>query len=93
MLEAFGSPAFYHVREGKLEPRANKGTFMGYGDGVKGFRIWSSSERKVILSRDAIFVELSMLNFKSKEDLGKVKDVTKQVEFESPKIENYSDQK
>ena len=30
---------------------------MGYGDGVKGYRIWSPSEKKVLLSRDVIFDE------------------------------------
>ena len=71
VLEAFGSPTFYHVREGKLEPRANKGTFMGYGDGVKGFRIWFPLERKLILIRYVIFDELSMLHSKSEEDSDK----------------------
>nr|KYP38721.1 Retrovirus-related Pol polyprotein from transposon TNT 1-94 [Cajanus cajan] len=37
--------AYYHVNEGKLEPRSRKGLFMGYGDGVKGYRIWSPSEK------------------------------------------------
>ena len=36
-----------------------------------------SSERKVILSRDVIYDELSMLHFEYDEDLGKVEDVTK----------------
>jgi len=52
-----------------MKPRAKKGVFMGYGDKVKGFKILSLSERKVILSRDAIFNELFMLHSKSKEDL------------------------
>ena len=34
-----------------------------------------------------------MLHSKSNEDLGKVEDVTKQVEFESSIIRNCSDQK
>ena len=71
----------YHVNEGKLEPKAKKGLFMGYGDGVKGFQVWSPSERKVILSRDVIFDELSMLHSKCNEDLVKTEDVIKQVEF------------
>ena len=66
---------------------------MGYGNGVKGFRIWSLLKRKVILSRDVIFDEFSMLNSKSKEDSGKAKDVTMQVEFESPIMRNFSDHK
>ncbi|KAL6187297.1 hypothetical protein ACLB2K_038697 [Fragaria x ananassa] len=35
-LRVFGCTAYYHVSEGKLEPRAKKGVFVGYGDGVKG---------------------------------------------------------
>ena len=37
LLKVFGCPTYYHVSEGKLEPRVKKGFFMGYGDGVKGF--------------------------------------------------------
>ncbi|KAJ9541754.1 hypothetical protein OSB04_028260 [Centaurea solstitialis] len=33
-LRVFGCPSYYHVKEGKLEPRSKKGLFMGYGDGV-----------------------------------------------------------
>nr|KYP33708.1 Retrovirus-related Pol polyprotein from transposon TNT 1-94 [Cajanus cajan]KYP40580.1 Retrovirus-related Pol polyprotein from transposon TNT 1-94 [Cajanus cajan] len=60
LLRFFGCNAYYHVNEGKLEPRSKKGLFMGYGDAVKGYRIWSPSERKVILSRDVIFDESHM---------------------------------
>ena len=49
-LRVFRCPTYYHVSEGKLDPRAKKGIFLGYGDGVKGYRIWSPSERRVILS-------------------------------------------
>ena len=34
-----GSTIYYHVSEGKLEPRAKKGVFVGFGSGVKGYRI------------------------------------------------------
>ena len=37
MSKVFGCLANYQISEGKLEPRAKKGFFMGYGDGVKGF--------------------------------------------------------
>jgi len=37
MLKVFGCLTYYHVSEGKLEPKAKKGFFMGYGGGVKGF--------------------------------------------------------
>ena len=61
-LGIFGCPAYYHVSEGKLEPRARKGLFMGYGAGVKGYKIWSPSECKVIISRSVAFNENSMLH-------------------------------
>lgn len=35
VLKIFGCPAYYHINEGKLEPRARKGLFMGYPKGVK----------------------------------------------------------
>ena len=88
MLKVFECPTYYHVRESKLEPRAKKGVFMGYGDGVKGFRIWLPSGRKVIVSTNVIFDELSMFHSKSEEDSGKAKDATKLVKFESPTIKN-----
>ncbi|GJX92940.1 retrovirus-related pol polyprotein from transposon TNT 1-94 [Tanacetum coccineum] len=34
-LCVFGCPAYYHVSEGKLDPRGEKGIFIGYGDGVE----------------------------------------------------------
>ena len=83
MLKVFGYLTYYHVNEGKLESRANKGLFMGNGDRVKGFRIQSPYERKVILSRNVNFDELSMVHSKYEEDSGKAKDVSEQVEFES----------
>jgi len=36
MLNVFGCSTYYHVSEGKMESKAKKGFFMGYGDGVKG---------------------------------------------------------
>ena len=39
MFKVFGCLTYYHISEGKLEPRAKKGVFMAHGEGVKGFRI------------------------------------------------------
>lgn len=60
-LRVFGCPAFFHVNEGKLEPRSRRGLFMGYPDGVKGYRIWSIEEKKCIISRDVVFNESKLL--------------------------------
>ncbi|GKA95288.1 retrovirus-related pol polyprotein from transposon TNT 1-94 [Tanacetum coccineum] len=34
-LHVFGCPGYYHVSEGKLDPRGEKVIFIGYGDGDK----------------------------------------------------------
>ncbi|GJU24648.1 transposable element [Tanacetum coccineum] len=91
-LRVFGCPAYYHVSEGKLDPRGEKGIFMGYGEGVKGYRIWSPSERRVIFSRDVTFDEDYLFRVKqdpieSKLQDGvsrKVEDIPKQVEHVVP---------
>ena len=79
----FGCPSYYHVSEEKLEPRSKKGLFMGYGDGVKG-RIWCLEKRKVILSRDVVFDEESMLRGVKSSSTPSVqeKNVSEQVEYE-----------
>ena len=39
-LHVFGSIAYYHVIESKLDPREKKALFMGFIPGVKGCRLW-----------------------------------------------------
>nr|GEZ68175.1 retrovirus-related Pol polyprotein from transposon TNT 1-94 [Tanacetum cinerariifolium] len=92
-LRLFGCPTYYHVSEGKLDPGGEKGIFIGYGDEVKGYRIWSPSGRRVILSRDLTFDEDYL--FRVKQDpieskledsvSEKVEDVPKQVEHVVPR--------
>ena len=53
-LYVFGSIAYYHVRESKLDPRAKKTLFMGITSGVKGYRLWCPETRKIISSRFSI---------------------------------------
>jgi len=47
---------------------------------VKGYRIWSPSERRVILSRNVVFDENSMVNPTMKFTIPKDCDIEKQVE-------------
>ena len=56
-LRVFGCTAYAHQSEGKLQPRSIKGVFLGYPQGVKGYRIWLKDEQgfKTINSRDVIF--------------------------------------
>nr|GEZ82711.1 retrovirus-related Pol polyprotein from transposon TNT 1-94 [Tanacetum cinerariifolium] len=89
----FGCIAYYHVSEEKLDPRGEKGIFMGYDDGVKGYQILSPSKRRVILSRDVTFDEDYLFCVKqdpveSKLEDGvfeKVENVPKQVKHVVPR--------
>ena len=57
----FGSTAYYHVKESKLDPRVKKALFMGVTLGVKGYRLWCLSSKKIISSRNVLFDESAML--------------------------------
>ena len=84
-LRVFGCPAYAHVNDGKLEPRAKKCIFLGYALGTKGYRLWCRDSKSpgLIVSRDVKFDESAILDQK-KESNGAVKDhgVYKQVELE-----------
>ena len=38
-LKVFGSLAYAHVKQGKLDARAVKCVFIGYPEGVKGYKL------------------------------------------------------
>lgn len=58
-LRVFGCVAYAHIRRDKLESHAVKCMFIGYSEGVKGFKLWSLEPgmKRCILSRDVIFSE------------------------------------
>ena len=74
-LRVFGCPAYAHVNDGKLEPRAKKCIFLGYASGTKGYRLWCRDSKSLglIVSRDVKFDEFAILDQK-KESNGAVKD-------------------
>lgn len=49
--------AYVHSDEGKLNPRAKRGVFTGYPDGVKGYKVWLLEDEKRIISRNVAFRE------------------------------------
>jgi transposase InsO family protein len=56
----FGCPAFVHVpkKERKhLHSHTRKCIMLGYQPGTKAWRFWDPAQRKVIISRDAVFLE------------------------------------
>ena len=61
-LKVFACPAYAHVNQGKLEPRARKCIFLGYSVGVKGYRLWCPNLKKVIISGDVTFNKSALLH-------------------------------
>ena len=82
MLKIFGCVAYSHVNQGKLKPRAIKCIFLGYPEGVKGYRLWRLDDvkPKIIISRDVVFNESLM--YKDTLKGAGVADSGKEVEFE-----------
>ncbi|KAH9723770.1 hypothetical protein KPL70_007243 [Citrus sinensis] len=63
-LRIFGCTAYAHVKQGKLEPRALKCRFLGYPEGIKGYRLWcvDSKPLQCMISRDVTFHEDEILD-------------------------------
>ncbi|KAH9669160.1 Integrase catalytic domain-containing protein [Citrus sinensis] len=47
-LRIFGCSAYYHVKDGKLDPRARKVIFVGFKGGVKGFKFWDLEDKMFV---------------------------------------------
>ena len=63
-LKIFGCPAYVHVQSGersKLDLKLRKCIFLGFEEGVKGYRLWDLILKKTVISRDVIFDEAFML--------------------------------
>ncbi|KAE8686874.1 cytochrome P450 71A9-like [Hibiscus syriacus] len=77
----FGCPAYVHVpadERSKLDAKSKECIFLGYKKGVKGFKFWDPVAKKIVISRDAVFDEQSMLQQKT---------VTTVVDFEQFLVE------
>ena len=59
-LRVFGCDAYAHIPKDerkKLESKSRKCIFVGYGESVKGYRLYDPNRAKVIYSRDVLFNE------------------------------------
>jgi hypothetical protein len=60
-LKVFGCEAYVHVpkeNKSKLDKKDEKCIFIGYKDGLKGYKRWTPKTKKVVYSRDVVFREM-----------------------------------
>jgi hypothetical protein len=60
-LKVFGCEAYVHTlkeNRSKLEKKAKKCIFIGYKDGLKGYKLWNLETKKVMYSRYVVFREV-----------------------------------
>ena len=64
--------------------------FLGYKSGVKGYKLWCSETKKLVISRDVIFDETSMIQVLAPKDSSTetVQRVDKHVEFQTCLVPN-----
>ena len=82
-LKPFGCIAYIHVNQGKLDPRAVKGVFIGYPLGVKGYKIWLINDKKCVVSRNVIFQEFSTVKTNLQENTPSTKSDSFKLEVEN----------
>jgi len=59
-LQIFGCPVYIHIpkdKRKKLDPSGMKGTFVGYNNSSKAYRIYMKDGHHIEVSRDVIFDE------------------------------------
>lgn len=78
-FRVFGSKVIYLDKQSerdKFKPRGKEGIFLEYAEENKGCRIWSSDNKKVIISRDVKFIS------EEKHRLDKYNDFIHEKQFE-----------
>ena len=79
-LRVFGCVAYSQIPKDerkKLDPKARRCIFLGYGDVTKGYRLYDTIKARLIHSRDVVFDETS-LGFE-KEQIKDLEGVNKPV--------------
>jgi hypothetical protein len=81
-LRVFGCDAYVHVpkeNRSKLDNKDEKCIFIGYKDGVKGYKLWNPETKKTIYSRDVVFREVKDV---SKKEFPPTQDEPEKIELE-----------
>lgn len=75
-FRVFGSETYVHVskeKHYKLDFKANKCLLLGYGENIKGYKLWDPIAMKMLYSKDVIFRELK--EFKNEQPQVKPKKI------------------
>ena len=100
-LQIFGCPAYVYVPENKrnkLDARANKTIFVGYGDAhrYKAYRLYDMTSKKFIFSRSVSFNESTIANqYKTKVQpsiINTTNDLTNSIYVKPTDTENLATQ-
>ena len=80
-LRVFGCVTYTHIpnnQRKKLDEKSRKSIFVGYPEGVKGFKMYDLTSHKFIRSRDVIFREKEFHDFDNGNSLNSEDNVFRQ---------------
>ncbi|XP_058192064.1 uncharacterized protein LOC131309447 [Rhododendron vialii] len=86
-LRVYGCIAYAKIPEARrtrLNDKGEKGIFLGYGNRIMGYKLYIPLTKKVFMSRDVIFEEEKMRDWKEKEATNEVELVLEEEEMEVP---------
>jgi hypothetical protein len=81
-LRVFHCDAYVDVpkeNRSKLDKKAEKCIFIGYKDGVKGYKLWNPETKKTVYSQDVVFREVKYV---SKQEFLPAQDKLEKIELE-----------
>jgi hypothetical protein len=99
-LKVFGCDAFVHVpkeKRSKLDKKAIKCIFIGYKEGMKGYKLWDPTSRRTMYSRDVVFRELGSKSrpkevVQTKKNSDMVRFELRSKEYDSDKSTEYEEE-
>jgi hypothetical protein len=81
-IKVFGCDAYVDVpkeNRSKLDKKAEKCIFIGYKDGLKGYKLWNPETKKVVYSRDVVFRKMKDV---VKQEVLPSKEEPEKIEFD-----------
>ena len=61
LLRVYECPAYFSVKDDKLNPRTKKFVILGVKRNLKGYKLWDFENKKIVLSRYITFDKISLL--------------------------------